>query len=103
MADLSSKVYDPPISYHCGYKPKMKVEKSVVNFDSMFYSRTNQWTEEGGLDISSGEYTTPYPGTYTLSATFSSDSLHGNYIHVYIRKNGQKMPETRIQSYSSGS
>merc|ERR1719334_1990579 len=67
---------DPPVSFHCAF------------------------TETGGLDISSGRYTAGYPGTYTVTYSLTNDVYQGsgNYIQMYVRKNGQNLPESYHQS-----
>merc|ERR1719283_637995 len=68
---------DPPVSFH------------------------NAFTETGGLDISSGRYTAGYPGTYTVTYSLANNVHSGsqNYVEMYVRKNGQNIPESYHRSY----
>merc|ERR1711970_1236788 len=75
---------DPPVAFACGWKDKFQhVSSMTVTYDSLYYERTNQWTEEGGLDITTGIYTAPYPGTYTVTYSLrvhtTDESEHYSY------------------------
>merc|ERR1719481_1538235 len=56
---------DQPEIYYCAYQHFVYSKTSVITYDSIFYSRSNQ--DVGGLDISSGLFTAGYPGTYTVT------------------------------------
>ena len=56
---------DPPEIYYCGYEEETSSSGSTINYGSLFYQRTNQPT--GGLDIHSGVFTSPFPGTYSVT------------------------------------
>merc|ERR1711935_865915 len=55
---------DTPEVVYCGYRDYV-LSTSTITYDSMFYSRTNQPT--GGLDLATGVFTSPFPGTYTVT------------------------------------
>merc|ERR1711935_1232635 len=56
---------DPPSIFYCGYKNSASATSSVLTFDRLSYSRSNQPT--GGLDPKTGVFTSPYPGSYSVS------------------------------------
>merc|ERR1711970_744335 len=94
---------DPPVAFACGWKDKFQhVSSMTVTYDSLYYKRTNQWTEEGGLDITTGIYTTPYPGTYTVTYSLMSWVHYGNHIGIHLRKNGAEILESFHRSDFNG-
>merc|ERR1711915_400140 len=99
MENLETQVQslsDPPVSYICAYQISTSAKSSNVHYDSIFYSRTNDWTSEGGMDLGSGVYTAPVPGTYVITYSLrSSNDYSDNNISLYLRKNGIILDETR--------
>merc|ERR1711970_802548 len=73
---------------------------SVVTFESMFYERTNSWTQEGGLELSSGRYTASYPGTYSFTYSLHVGSHFKSDINIYLRLNGENIAESYHESGS---
>jgi len=88
---------NPPESFTCGYKSIWPATLANITYDSMFYERSNQ--PSGGLDIGTGVFTAPYPGTYTVSWSLSSTNDPGNLAYLYLYKNGHYLPES--MHYSS--
>ena len=67
---------DPPVSFTCASQNGFH-SHGRVTYDSLYYSRTNALTEEGGMDLGSGVYTAPYPGTYTVTFSLYVRNDHG--------------------------
>merc|ERR1719347_1616218 len=88
---------DPPESFSCVYKDEWPAIVAPITYDSIFYERSNQPT--GGLDIRSGVFTAPYPGTYTVSWTLRCSNIKGQYAELQLYKNDDRVYET--QHYSS--
>merc|ERR1712037_969896 len=92
---------DPPYLHMCGshYAALSNYNSMTITFSTLLYSATN--TEGGGLDISSGVFTAPVGGSYTVTWSTSSgtDSGHSNYIYLY--KNSNKVEESTHFSYNS--
>merc|ERR1719369_901815 len=58
-------------------------------YTSLLYSSTN--TEGGGLDITTGVFTAPWGGSYTVSWDTSADLGHGEAVSIYLQKNGENI------------
>ena len=66
-----------PEAFYCGYQGYVSFP-STITYDSMFYSRTNQPT--GGLDLATGVFTSPFPGTYTVThSLYAGNCYNGEY------------------------
>merc|ERR1712025_485568 len=95
------KLRDPPIVYYCGYTQTYSGNSSIVLYSSLFYSFNNQGT--GGLDISTGTFAAPYPGTYRVTYSLYADNdIHENNVVMHIQKNGDSIPESKHFSSYSG-
>merc|ERR1711970_512280 len=89
------KARDPPIFFSCSHKDFTSAQESSVTFDREYYSRRNVWTQEGGMDIPSGVFTAPYPGTYTFTYSVeASNDYDDAYVQIYLRKNKENIPES---------
>jgi len=100
--DANMKVLrDAPESFACGYQDSWNATHSTITYDSIFYERSNQPT--GGLDIGSGVFTAPYPGTYTVTWTLNSDNGKGISAALYLYRNGDRVDEsyhyTKLEPY----
>merc|ERR1711915_1023852 len=85
----------PPVAYICAYKGSTTVQSSYIAYDSIFYSRTNEMTQEGGLNLVTGEYTAPWPGTYIITYSLYSRKDAGDpWVEIYLHKNGGRLTET---------
>merc|ERR1719347_957205 len=98
---------DPPIFFQCAYNQVTEPLESTVTFESMLYSKTNQWTEGSGFDLESGVFTTPYPGTYSIHWTLlAADNAGVNRVGIKLHKNGAEVPgsyhESNFESDSGG-
>merc|ERR1712098_190987 len=115
VESLSSKVEEheekirelriPPVAFICAYKYYTTAISSNIAYDSIFYSRTNEMTEEGGLDLSTGVYTAPVPGTYIITYSLENENNAGdNWVLIHLHKNGASLGEgTRHDSGYTGS
>merc|ERR1711915_880176 len=85
------------------------VTKSNVQFSKELYSDCNMCEGEEGnspanFDLASGVYTNGWPGTYTVAWDLFADDDHGDSsAHIYLRKNGVNIGESRHISWYSGS
>merc|ERR1711872_666510 len=92
---------EAPAAYHCGYRELTSTASNPIYFDSMFYSRTNQ--PSGGLEISSGLYTAPFPGTYKATySLYANEGTGQKSLHLHLRKNGEKIEESQHLSLYAG-
>merc|ERR1711935_895412 len=91
---------DTPEVVYCGYRHDV-TSLSTIKYDSMFYSRTNQPT--GGLDLATGVFTSPFPGTYTVTYTLYTYNDHGEYVWLYLYKNEVQIDESEHVSYYGAS
>merc|ERR1712007_331691 len=58
--------------------------------------------EGGGLDISTGVFTAPWGGSYTVSWDTQAGLDHGKYVDIYLQKNGDDIKESRHFSSYGG-
>merc|ERR1711892_1340279 len=83
---------DPPSIFYCGYKYVTSATRSVLTFDRLSYSRSNQPT--GGLDPVTGVFTSPYPGTYRVSwSLYAINDAGDSYVSIHLHKNGASVGE----------
>merc|ERR1719513_287147 len=84
----------PPYINSCGsHFDFLSASSGTIPYTSLLYSSTN--TEGGGLDISTGIFTAPHGGSYTVywDATAGLDS--GEYVRIYLQKNGENIEESQ--------
>merc|ERR1711942_547031 len=72
----------------------------TIPYTFLLYSSTN--TEGGGLDISTGVFTAPHGGSYTVYWDTSAGLDHGEDVRIYLQKNGENIKESKHLSYYSG-
>merc|ERR1711935_697907 len=78
---------DPPSIFYCGYQDYTYATKSVITFDRLSYFRNNQPT--GGLDPVTGVFTSPYPGSYSVSwSLFANNTARDHTVNIPLYKNG---------------
>ena len=92
---------DSPYLHICGshYDKLSFYYSRTITFSKLFYSATN--TEGGGLDISSGVFTAPWGGSYTVTWSTSSVSYIGHGNNIYLYKNSNMVEESKHWSYNS--
>merc|ERR1711935_239313 len=85
---LSNNVLrSPPAVFYCGYRSYTTATSSVLTFDRLSYFNNNQHT--GGLDPVTGIFSSPYPGTYSVSWSLTASNDAGdNHVGISLHKNG---------------
>merc|ERR1711892_210495 len=66
-----SIIRNPPFIPSCGHRYSTSITAQTIPYDSLLYSSTN--TEGGGLDIATGVFTSPWPGSYTVTWSLTAD------------------------------
>merc|ERR1711892_1621336 len=95
-----SIIRNPPFIHSCGSHSSLSITSQTIPYDSLLYSSTN--TEGGGLDIATGVFTSPWPGSYTVTWSLTAQDGAGEFVHIYLRKNGQNIDESLHKSYYTG-
>ena len=81
------KLRDAPYLHQCGYSLDAgQGSKFTITFDNLFYSSTN--TEGGGLDLETGVFTAPYPGTYTITYSLSAQNNNNDPYMMIVPLHG---------------
>ena len=98
-----SALREPPFIHTCGsHYSGTFLTSTTIPYESLLYSSTN--TQGGGLDVSSGIFTSPHPGTYEATWSMAAHDNHNdNAVDIYLRKNSQDIQESRHQSYNINS
>merc|ERR1719347_143806 len=88
-----TKIYrDPPIYFQCAFQDMSRAVNSAITFDELTFSKTNDWTAEGGIDISTGVLNAPFPGTYFITySLMSSDHDTDPETIIHMKLNGDVM------------
>merc|ERR1719312_1941199 len=80
----------PPFLHACGsHNELLGASSGSIPYTSLLYSSTN--TEGGGLDISTGVFTAPCAGSYTVSWATSAKMYHGQ---IFLQKNGENINQS---------
>ena len=80
----------PPFIHACGsHSDYLPGSYMTIPYTSLLYSSTN--TEGGGLDISTGVFTAPCAGSYTVSWATSAKMYHGQ---IFLQKNGENINQS---------
>merc|ERR1712055_306986 len=88
----------PPYSHACGsHYNGLSASSGTIPYTSLLYSSTN--TEGGGLDITTGVFTAPWGGSYTVSWDTTAALDKGGNVYIYLQKNGVTMEESLHNSY----
>merc|ERR1711892_966180 len=97
-----SIIRNPPFIHSCGsHNGWLQITTQTIPYDSLLYSSTN--TEGGGLDIATGVFTSPWPGSYTVTwSLMAGDGFGNSQVQIYLRQNGQIIGDTVHQSHYSG-
>merc|ERR1711892_988618 len=109
VIDLISKDHDlerdvsiirnPPFIHSCGYIGSTSITSQTITYSSLLYSSTD--TEGGGLDIATGVFTCPWPGSYTVTWSLLADDAD-SFVRIYLRLNGKNIDESRHVSWYDG-
>merc|ERR1711909_222477 len=97
LVELESEVAilrDPPYLHACGANDDVLnlPAGKTITYNTLLYFSTN--TEGGGLDISTGVFTAPHGGSYTVSWDTSAWMKIGQYVNIFLQKNGESILET---------
>merc|ERR1719308_604733 len=77
----------PPYIHSCGSNyANLSGSHMIIPYTSLLYSSTN--TEGGGLDITTGVFTAPWGGSYTVYWDTSAEVDSGEWVDIYLQKNG---------------
>merc|ERR1711892_1353286 len=98
--DLSI-IRNPPFIHSCGYQYSTRITRQTIPYSSLLYSSTN--TEGGGLDVATGVFTSPWPGSYTVTwSLYAYDDHSDSAVYIYLRQNGQNIDESKHVSWYNG-
>merc|ERR1712013_441513 len=94
---------NPPYINSCGsYSGYLSGNHMTIPYTSLLYSSTN--TEGGGLDISTGVFTAPHGGSYTVYWDTLAAVDGGEYVRIFLQKNGEYIEESKhLSSYTGPS
>merc|ERR1719320_2065284 len=88
----------PPYIHSCGsHYGVLSGSSGTIPYTSLLYSSTN--TEGGGLDISTGVFTAPHGGSYTVYWDTTAGLDSGENVDIFLQKNGESVKES--EHYSS--
>ena len=90
-----------PFLHTCGsHYDYLVTSHQTIPYTSLLYSSTN--TEGGGLDITTGVFTAPTGGSYSVSWDLVAGLDHGQYVYMYLQKNGENILESASYSDNGG-
>merc|ERR1712241_987579 len=69
----------PPYIHACGSNGGLPASTGTIPYTSLLYSSTNQ--EDGGLDITTGVFTAPLGGSYTVSWDTTAYMYHEEAVY----------------------
>ena len=72
----------------------------TIPFTSLLYSSNN--TEGGGLDITTGVFTAPWGGSYTVYWDTSAVMDSGENVRIFLQKNGENIYNAVHYSFYNG-
>merc|ERR1719422_2472893 len=91
----------PPFIHSCGSQSgPLPGSPGIIPYTSLLYSSTN--TEGGGLDITTGVFTAPWGGSYTVYWDTSAEVDSGEWVDIYLQKNGGTIVESFHYSRYTG-
>merc|ERR1719513_64148 len=91
----------PPYINSCGsHYGGLSGSSGTIPYTSLLYSSTN--TDGGGLDISTGVFTAPHGGSYTVYWDTTAYLDHGETVVIYLQKNGVSIQESQHLSAYTG-
>ena len=95
-------IRNPPHLHVCGGGGNwIHSDSRIINYPTKLYSSTN--TEGGGLDITTGVFTSPWPGSYTVTWSLITRNYQGGgQFDIYLRKNSHQIGESLYASEFSG-
>ena len=96
-----TRIRNPPYMHACGFKRNTIIKSATIPYSTLLYSSTN--TEGGGLDIDTGLFTSPHPGSYTVTWGLSANEDTGEYVTIFLQHNGSDLDESYHHSSYEGS
>ena len=97
------KLKNPPFIHECASSvdDEQAGASKTITYTGSIYSSTN--TIGGGLELATGIFTSPYPGSYLVTWSFTaSDAAGQHYVWIYLRKNKEIIKESRHWSIYTG-
>merc|ERR1719317_100679 len=92
---------DSPFFHACGsYNNGLYIGAKTIPYTSLFYNSTN--TEGGGLDLETGIFSSPYPGSYSVTwSILAGDGTGERAVSIFLHKNGEVVEESQhLSSYT---
>ena len=97
IANLS----DPPYLHICvSHNDYLNIDDQTIPYTSMLHYFTN--TEGGWLDMTSGVFTAPVCGTYSVSWATVASLNTDERLEIYLQKNGENILESEHYSQYTG-
>jgi len=91
----------PPFIHSCGsHSDWLSGSYMTIPYTSLLYSSTN--TEGGGLDITTGVFTAPHGGSYTVYWDTIAALNSGEDVQIVLQKNEETIDESRQDSQYTG-
>merc|ERR1712183_740851 len=92
-----------PHMHACGaHYYSLFISSAIIPYSTLLYSSTN--TEGGGPDITSGVFTSSWPGSYTVTwGLHASDTAGDLNVIIFLQYNGHNIDESRHESVYTGS
>ena len=100
LREKMENLRNPPFGYFCSYKEEWTEADSVITYDKLLYS--SQFGLQGdspGIDINTGKFVSGFSGTWRVDFSLVTYPHFGEYIHIFIYKNGVEIPESHFYSY----
>jgi len=102
LSENAAPQADQPYLYTCGYKNEMIYDdiSSDITFDSLSTNYTNIVSPGSGLDISTGVFTSPTAGIFTVTySVYREPAWVFGEETMYIRRNDVQIPESTSESW----
>jgi len=89
--------------YYCGYQDNTWSKGATITYQSLVTSYHSSGVGSGGLDTSTGVFTAPLQGVYTVTWSLYADNDDWDpAVQIYLYKNGNRMDESYHRSYYTG-
>jgi len=88
-----SYLKESPWIYACAAQAYISTVAQTITYNNLISASTN--IGGPGLDVSTGVFTSGYPGDYTAAWSLRSDNdYHNDAVSIYLRKNGMSIAES---------
>merc|ERR1719347_2048976 len=89
--------------YYCGYQDNTYSVGSTITYQSLVTSYHSSGVGSGGLDTSTGVFTAPARGVYTVTwSLYASNNAGDSSVWIYLHLNKNSVGESRLYSHYSG-